>query len=87
LVSSLALALALLMLKLGVGGWLMGAVGALWMLGGWEVASVRGVPAYGCWRAVLARLFCELEFEGRFDPLRLNFPGETLRSLRGPLPL
>jgi hypothetical protein len=49
-----------------------------------EVPCTSGVDEYGCCRAALARLFCDEE-DGDWKEVRLNFPGEMLRSLRGAL--
>jgi hypothetical protein len=60
------------------------------MLGGGLVVETldapcnSGVDEYGCCRAALARLFCDEE-DGDWKEVRLNFPGETLRSLLGGL--
>ena len=51
-----------------------------------DVATVRGVPAYGSCRAVLARLFCELVVERLFKEDLANLPGDILLSLRVPRP-
>jgi hypothetical protein len=47
-----------------------------------DVATVRAVPAYGCCRAVLARLFWGVVVDRLLKDDLLNFPGDTLLSLR-----